>query len=291
MFRRVVFTMFVLAIIGCDDRTAVVEPEPTPNQPPVIDRVILPTIVEANTPVKLQIIARDADQDSLTIIWEASEGPVQNDVWTPPDRAAQVVITVHVTDGKNEIVTQTKNITVTKEPTPEPELSPLPELPPLPESQPPPQQPTQQPEPEPEPPQQPAVEEAWNIIPRVGIEHVAPGKPTLRVNIGDTIEQVSALIERTEWVGNNQVQFHHRLGQFHCHYKDGKVAGITVDAPRYKTPDGFRVGMHIDDVIAKYGKADEISGGVQFTFYMYFAKGYMFSVTRNGRIAGITVTG
>ena len=27
MFRRVVFTMFVLAIIGCDDKTAVVEPE------------------------------------------------------------------------------------------------------------------------------------------------------------------------------------------------------------------------------------------------------------------------
>ena len=86
MFRRFLLIIFILILIGCEDKTAVVEPEPTPNQSPVIDRVILPNQIEANIPLKLQVITRDADKDKLTIIWGGSEGTIDNDVWTSPDR-------------------------------------------------------------------------------------------------------------------------------------------------------------------------------------------------------------
>ena len=119
IFRWFLFIVSVLVLISCDDKTGV-EPEPLPNEPPVIDRVILPNQVEANTPLKLQVIARDADKDYLTIVWEVSEGTIAGDVWTPPDRATQVVISVHVTDGTNPAAIQSKNVTVLKQETAEP---------------------------------------------------------------------------------------------------------------------------------------------------------------------------
>ena len=280
MFRRFLLIIFILILIGCEDKTAAVEPEPTPNQSPVIDRVILPNQIEANIPLKLQVITRDADKDKLTIIWGASEGTINNDVWTSPDRATQVVISVYVTDGKNPTVTQSRNITVNKEPTPEPELPLLPETP----------LPTQ-PEPEPPPPE-PEVVGAWNIIGKVGIEHVAPGQETLKVSIGDTVEQVNALALRGEWRGNDdQILFHPRFGEFHCLYKNGKVSTITTDQARFKTPEGIGVGSHINDVKAKYGEPDQIAQGVQFTSYMYFGHGYMFSTRGNDRVLIITIRG
>ena len=39
-----------------------------------------------------------------------------------------------------------------------------------------------------------------HIIPRVGIEYIAPGQEILTIIIGDTREQVITLAERTEWV-------------------------------------------------------------------------------------------
>ena len=278
MFRRFLSIVFILALISCADDTPVVESEP--NDPPVIDRVILPNQVEANTPLKLQVIARDADKDYLTIVWEVSEGSVDADVWTPPDRATQVVISVHVTDGTNPTVTQSRNVTVNKEPPPEPEPPP-----PLVQPEP--------PSPQPElPPREPEVVEAWNIIGKVGIEHIAPGQETLKVSIGDTIEQANATALRAEWRGDDgQLLFHPRFGEFHCLYKNGKVATITTDQARFRTPEGIGVGSHINTVKAKYGEPDLVDQGVQFTSYLYFGHGYMFSTRGNNLALIITVRG
>ena len=95
-------------------KTDVTEPEVSPNLPPVIDRLILPDRIEANTALKLQVITRDADKDKLSIVWEVSEGTVDDDVWTSPNRATEVVISVYVSDGENPAVSQTRNVTVMK---------------------------------------------------------------------------------------------------------------------------------------------------------------------------------
>ena len=283
MFRRFILTVLALALIGCDDKTAVVEPEPTPNEPPIIDRVIVPNRVEASTPLKLQIIARDADNDKLTVIWEVSEGTIADDIWTPPDRATKVVISVHVTDRTNPVVTQSKNVIVIKQETAEP--PPVVQPPVV-------QEPPPQPEPEPELPPEPEVVEAWNIIGRVGIEHVAPGQETLKVSIGDTIKQVNAIALRAEWRGDDgQILFHPRFGEFHCLYKNGKVATITTDQARFRTPEGIGVGSHINTVKAKYGEPDLVDQGVQFTSYLYFGHGYLFSTRGNDNVIIISVRG
>lgn len=262
MFRRLMLTLFLLALIGCaEEETPVVEPEPPPNQPPIIDRLILPDKVEANTPLKLQVIARDADQDNLSIVWEVSEGTVDDDVWTTPDRATEVVISVHVSDHTNPTVTQTRNVIVNKE------------LPPPPLVQ-----------PEPLPGEAVGAGE-WNIIGRVGIEHVAPGQETLKVSIGDTTEEVNAIAQHIEWLReDSQILFHPRLGQFHCVYEDGKTIAITIADDLYKTAEGIRVGSHVDDVVAEYGNPDDINPGEQVTFHTYFRRGYIFGFDDTKRV-------
>ena len=288
MFRRFLSIVFILALISCADDTPVVESEP--NDPPVIDRVILPNRLEANTPIKLQVIAHDADQDYLAITWEASEGTVVGNIWTPPDRAAQVAISVHVTDGTNPTVIQSRNVTVTKQETAEPPT--LTEPPPQPEPSPPePELEPTPPQPEPEsPPHEPEGSKTWNIIPRVGIEYIAPGQEILTIFIGDTREQAITLAERTEWVDHEtQILFHPRLGEIRCFYKEGKVAAITVNHPRYKPQEDVRVGMDIDAAITKYGEPDKINQGEKFAAYLYYAHGYLFTVTRNNRIASTTI--
>lgn len=284
MFRWFLSIVFVLVLVGCSDKTNVVEPEP--NELPIIDRVIVPTRVEANIPITLQIITRDSDKDYLTIVWETSEGVVKGDVWTPPDHATQVVISVHVSDGTNPIVTQSKNVTVIKPVTVEP--PPVVQQPLLePERFP---EPPSQPEPEPQP--EPEVVEAWNIVGKVGIEHIAPGQETLKVSIGDTIEQVNAIVLRAEWKGNDgQLLFHPRFGEFHCLYENGKVSVITTDQARFRTPEGIGVGSHINTMKAKYGKPDLVDQGVQFTSYLYFGHGYMFSTRGNDNVIVISVRG
>ena len=280
MLRRFVSIVFVLAFIGCNQK---IEREVPPNEPPIIDRLVAPNRIEANTQVKLQIIARDAENDYLRITWEASEGTIAGDVWTAPDRAAKVVISVHVSDGINPPVTESKNVTVLKEETAEP--------PPI--VQPPVVQEPSPPQPERElPPPEPEVVEAWKIIGKVGIEHVAPGQETLKVSIGDTIEQVNAIALRAEWKGNDgQILFHPRFGEFHCLYKNGKVSAITTDQARFRTPEGIGVGSHINTVKAKYGKPDLVDQGVQFTSYLYFGHGYMFSTRGNDNVIIISVRG
>ena len=281
MFRRFLFTLSVFILIGCEDKTDVIEPEVPPNRPPVIDRLILPDRIEANTPLKLQVITRDADKDKLSIVWEVSEGTIEDDLWTAPDRATEVVISVHVSDGENATVSQSKNVTVTKPVTVEPVTLEPPIVP------------EQQRDPDPQPPdlEVPEGAEAWNIIPGVGIEYVAPGKETIKVSLGNTVEQVTALAERSDWIeDNSQIHFHPRLGDFYCIYENGKTVAIGVFDAVFKTKEGIGVGAHIDDVIAEYGNPEDIGEGEKFTFYMYFAHGYMFSVPVNKHhVFGIVV--
>ena len=273
MFHRFLFTLFVLILIGCVDKTDVTETEVPPNRPPVIDRLILPDRIEANTPLKLQVISHDTDNDNLSIVWEASEGTIEADIWTSPNRATEVVISVHVSDGENPAVSQSKNVTVIKPVTVEPPIVL-----------------EEQRSPDP-PPREPEAREAWNIIPRVGIEHVALDQETTKVSIGDTIEQVSALAEQSEWLDDGtQVHFHPRLGNFHCIYQDGKTVAITTTHAVFKTREGIGVGAHVDDLIAKYGNPDEIEEGENFTFYYYFARGYMFTILANNHVGAITVS-
>ena len=272
MFRRFLFTLFVLILIGCEDKTDVTEPEVSPNLPPVIDRLILPDRIEANTALKLQVIARDADKDRLSIVWEVSEGTVDDDVWTSPNRATEVEISVHVSDGENPAVSRTRNVTVTKPLLVEPPSVAL----------------EQRRDPD-TPPPDPEVAGVWNITPGVGIEHVAPGQETIKVSIGDTIEQVNALAERSEWLGeDHQMLFHPRLGVFHCVYVDGKTGVISIFHEGYKTKEGIGVGSHVDDVIAKYGDPDEINEDEDLTYYLYLAHRYMFLVS-NEHVVAITV--
>ena len=142
---------------------------------------------------------------------------------------------------------------------------------------------------EPEP-REPEGIEAWNITAKVGIEHIAPGQEPLRVSIGDTIEQVNAIALRGEWrEDDSQILFHPGFGEFHCLYKNGKVATITTDQARFKTPEGIGVGSLINTVKVKYGGPDRIAEGVKFTSYLYCGHGYMFSTRGNDRVLIITI--
>ena len=267
MFRRFLFAVFVLALIGCDNKT-VVEPEPPLNQPPVIRGVFVIGRALATYPVTLRVSATDPDNDELTIIWEASQGTVDDEVWIPPDRATEAVLTVHVSDGINAPVSESHNITVVK-------------LPPIPQPLP--------PQTHYEPPPVPDFE-IWSIASGWGIEYVVPGKVSIKVSIGDTVEQVNALAERSEWLENDsQVLFHPKLGEFLCFYEEGKIVSITVNDARYKTPRGISVGSHVDEVIAMHGQPDKITPNKELTVYMYIAERYLFGILLNKRVGSISI--
>ena len=269
MFRRFLFAVFVLALIGCDDKR-IVEPEPPPNQPPVLHGVFVTDRVLATYRVKLKVLATDPDKDELKIVWEASQGIVNNDIWTPPDRATEVVVSVHVSDGINPPVSESQSIIVEK-------------LPPIRT----PRLPTQT---HYEPPPVPDFE-IWSIASGWGIEYVVPGKVSIKVSIGDTVEQVNALVERSEWLENDgQILFHSKLGEFLCFYEEGKIVSISVTSPRYSTPWGISVGSHVDEVIAMHGQPDKITPNKELTVYVYIAERYQFVILPNKRVGSITIT-
>ena len=268
MFRRFLFAVFVLPLIGCDDKR-IIEPEPPPNQPPVLREIYVPDPVIANYPVTLRLLASDPDKDELVIVWEVSEGTMEGDVWTPPDRVTEVVVSVHVSDGINPPVSESQNITVKR-------LSPIPT----------PRLPIQTHH---EPPPVPDFE-IWSIASGWGIEYVVPGKVSIKVSIGDTIEQVNALAERARWLENgSQVLFHPKLGEFLCFYEAGKIVSITVNDARYKTPWGISVGSHVDQVIAMHGQPDKITPNKELTVYMYIAERYLFGILPNKRVGSISI--
>ena len=245
------------------------QPEPTPNQPPVIRGVYVIDEALSDYPVTLRIFATDPDNDELTIIWEASQGRVEGEVWIPPDRATKAVITVHVSDGIHPPVSESHNITVNKLPpirTPLPPIQTHYEPPPVPDF------------------------EIWSIASGWGIEYVVPGKVSIKVSIGGTVEQVNALAERSEWLPNDsQVLFHPKLGEFLCFYEEGRIVSITVNDARYRTPWGISVGSHVDEVIAMHGQPDKITPNKELTVYMYIAERYLFGILPNKRVGSISI--
>ena len=264
------FIAGILLICGCgDDQTTVIEPEP--NKPPVIDRLILPTEIEAGTQLTLQVIARDPDKDKLSIIWQASQGTIENNVWTPPNHAAQAVISVHVTDKINPTVTQQHTINVIA-----PEPPPPPEPPPISEPQPP---PTQE-------PLEPA--QSWRIAQKVGLVYEQDGQPIAKVTLGDSLQVIKSISK--EWLQSEDdariFAFDiPQIGLLLCHFRNGKVAGIVTDDKRFKTDGGIGIGSHLNDVKAIYGKSNDIQGA----YHTYPQLGYIFKYNEANRVASISI--
>ena len=228
-------TLLLLIVIGCllgcgDDQTTVIEPEP--NKPPVIERVILPNETEVSTPLQLQVIARDPDKDKLTIIWEASKGTIDDGVWTPPNHAAQVVISVHVTDKTNPTVTQQQTVKVIA-PEPPPSSEP--------------------------PPPDPMLQDAqWNVLARIGIEFIDAFGNRYAISRGDTLESVQKATFKQETIENGFIFHHIRLGSFAIGIEGQNVERIVIWDSRYLTDKGVRVGDTRATVLEKYGEPNKI---------------------------------
>ncbi len=110
MKKNAMFTMFIMIIAalfvagcGSDDDTEMT------NSQPIIDRIIVPEVVEAGQKVKLEVVANDADGDKLSYKWEVSEGTVDSvGVWTVPSDATRATVLVRVGDGINSAVASSK---------------------------------------------------------------------------------------------------------------------------------------------------------------------------------------
>ena len=110
MKKNAMFTMFIMIIgalfvagCGSDDDTEMT------NSQPIIDRIIVPEVVEAGQKVKLEVVANDADGDKLSYKWEVSEGTVDSvGVWTVPSDATRATVLVRVGDGINSAVASSK---------------------------------------------------------------------------------------------------------------------------------------------------------------------------------------
>ena len=239
--------ILVIIISGCGESNESITPTVPTNKPPVIDRLILPTQVEANTPVNLQVIARDPDKDKLSIIWEVSEGSVNDDVWTPPNRATQVEVSVHITDGINPTVSLSKGVVVIKTEAP----------PPI--AQQPPQPVTQNP---------PVAQE-----PIIDANLITPGTGAAGIKIGDKLNKVKKLY-------GNPIQEEDDIFIFR---KDLLILGVSIEQDAVfiltlagkgdmKTRGGNGLGSHWEKVRAEFGRPDEM----EFDVDKYWKQGISF---------------
>ncbi|RKU25110.1 hypothetical protein C6499_15355 [Candidatus Poribacteria bacterium] len=117
-------TLLVLQIAifsGCDQY------EEFTNDPPEITTFIVPAEVEYGETVQLRIRAFDANDDSLTYIWDVSEGTLVGDTgpevqWTAPESSEEMVpsrvvtVNVHVRDGSEKDASKTATILVYSKP-------------------------------------------------------------------------------------------------------------------------------------------------------------------------------
>lgn len=97
------------------------------NDPPEITTLTVPAEVEYGETVQFQIRAFDADDDSLTYIWDVSEGTLTGDTgpevqWTAPEADEEMVpsrvvtVNVYVRDGSEKDASKTATILVYAKP-------------------------------------------------------------------------------------------------------------------------------------------------------------------------------
>ena len=109
--RTIVILWTVLfAIIGCGN-------DDYHNSSPVIDYLIIPEEASPGASVELQVVARDADDDTLIYVWDVEKGKLNSRTgqiveWTVPSDLKMAVVTVAVNDGVNEPITQSKRVPI-----------------------------------------------------------------------------------------------------------------------------------------------------------------------------------
>ena len=106
--RCLIIYVCAIVFLGCGDS------EPT-NSRPVIDRFIVPELVDPGATVELQVIAHDADGDALTIVWEVELGELTSSTervvkWTVPSDLKTTVVKVHVSDGVTKSVIRSQKV-------------------------------------------------------------------------------------------------------------------------------------------------------------------------------------
>ena len=116
--------LIVLQIVifsGCDQY------EEFTNNPPEITNLTVPAEVEYGEAVQLRVRAFDADDDTLTYIWDVSEGTLIRDTepevqWTAPESDEEMVpskvvtVNVYVRDGSEKEASKTATILVYSKP-------------------------------------------------------------------------------------------------------------------------------------------------------------------------------
>ena len=118
----VILLVLQIAIFsGCDQYKELT------NDPPEITTFIVPAEVEYGETVQLRIRAFDANDDSLTYIWDVSEGTLVRDTgpevqWTAPESDEEMVpskvvtVNVYVRDGSEKDASKTATILVYSKP-------------------------------------------------------------------------------------------------------------------------------------------------------------------------------
>ena len=118
----VILLILQIAIFsGCDQY------EEFTNDPPEITTFTVPAEVEYGETIKLRIRAFDANNDSLTYVWDVSEGTLIGDTgpevqWTAPKSLEEMVpskvvtVNVYVRDGGEKDVSKTASIIVYSKP-------------------------------------------------------------------------------------------------------------------------------------------------------------------------------
>lgn len=117
----ILFILQIAILSGCDQY------EEFTNDPPEITTFTVPNEVEYGETVQLRIRAFDANDDSLTYIWDVSEGTLVNDTgpevqWTAPESTEEMVpakivtVNVYVRDGSEKDASKTATILVYSKP-------------------------------------------------------------------------------------------------------------------------------------------------------------------------------
>ena len=127
IFKSIQISLVLLIVLqiaifsGCDQY------EEFTNDPPEITNLTVPAEVEYGEAVQLRVRAFDADDDTLTYIWDVSEGTLIRDTgpevqWTAPESDKEMVpskvvtVNVYVRDGSEKDASKTATILVYSKP-------------------------------------------------------------------------------------------------------------------------------------------------------------------------------